>query len=530
MKAVQTASLLLIGCNHSRYISRVCAFSRNSRASIGNFLRHSNARVRFYDQQRGARATSDQIDHMDVDEDDGKDVSVKLKDVFEQEGTDGVIRLASGDERIRGLSTREMMDVVMDASKNDGGRIHTGTCASMVNAIIASLHDDVERCVEWFELLTSDEFDIVYPDLVTLSCIISSILSSDRRDEFSYESDEAMDMCRRMSKKQAGSARRKDLAMARRKKNNQLVDYTLRLKEEFDIDILYENDDFIGVTKPAGMLCYAAKTKKRQRDISLVDALSSMSIPLSTINPEARGIVHRLDRGASGAMVVAKNDNAHACLVADFFRRDITKKYFALTSGHINPQEGWIETTVAEKPARSHYSTINIYEGDVSLLEVETKTGRKHQVRSHLKQSGAPIFFDPIFFPESINQSKKTPVSIPDVIADVGAFDNNIKKIDSHSYRFFLHCSSVSIPRYDVNLESKIPNWWPIGQLNVIEASPENEDNSQEIFNDDILNSSRKDFQNMTVKSLKEACKDKQITGYSNKKKNELIDLLLASK
>ena len=207
-----------------------------------------------------------------------EDFAISLRNAPENRDIDEVIQMTSPQGRCGAifaqLSTEALLQAAINASSSDSGRINTGTCASIVNSLVASSHNDVERCIQFLDLLT-DEAAPIQPDLVTLSCIISSIQITGGNN-YQVEAERAIDICRKMSKKKAGGARRRELAAARRKRNQGSTNYAIKLKEKFNIDILYEDDDFIGVTKPAGMLCYAVKSKKRQRDVTLEDALSSM--------------------------------------------------------------------------------------------------------------------------------------------------------------------------------------------------------------------------------------------------------------
>jgi len=472
-------------------------------------------------------------------------VSRRMKEAYTALGTDGILQLYQkqafsnddddddDDVLLQDMNVSDLLRAATMASCREGDTgLNKGRCASIVNALVAASHDDADRSVAWFDVLVSSlekEDDFSSPpievDIVTLSCVISSVESAlrnsgDNGKKYGEVSNSAMGALQKMSKKQSGNARRKELAAARRKKLD--VNYKSILEGKYGIKVLFEDEDFLGVYKPAGMLCYAAKQKKRQRDVTLEDALSNVGIPLSTINPEARGIAHRLDRGASGCLIVAKNDYAHANLVSEFFRRKAQKSYITLVPnvfGETSLKAGTIDQSVDKKPALSVYNVLKTCNGGLStLVEVSTKTGRKHQVRSHLHSIGAPIYFDPIYFNED-------QFEIPGSLCNLATEQTrNHKK--AHAYKFCLHCSSLNIPRFHLECKSEIPDWWAVEPDNFMGNSSFDSAHSPSKSGDD----QREKYSNMTLIELKELCKNLKIKGYSNKRKVDLIDLIMVSK
>ena len=126
------------------------------------------------------------------------------------------------------------------------------------------------------------------------------------------------------------------------------------------------------------------------------------------------GIVHRLDKDTSGVMVIAKTPQAFFHLQNQFKQRKVKKSYLALVHGKVEPKQGDIRMPLARKPsdrkkiavrlggrqAITYYKVIDyfkIFNKDFSLLELEPKTGRTHQLRVHLKYIGYPIVSDPIY-------------------------------------------------------------------------------------------------------------------------------------
>lgn len=178
------------------------------------------------------------------------------------------------------------------------------------------------------------------------------------------------------------------------------------------VPIRYEDEHLLVVAKPAGLVVHAGAGHAHG---SLVDALAAMGVPLADpcgphegACPTGRpGIVHRLDRGTSGLLVVAKSIAAHEGLSALFRAHDIERVYTALVEGVPEPPRASIDapigrsttrrTRFAVKPdgrrAVSHYDVEEAY-GRAALLTVRLETGRTHQVRVHLTAVGHPVCGD----------------------------------------------------------------------------------------------------------------------------------------
>ena len=176
-------------------------------------------------------------------------------------------------------------------------------------------------------------------------------------------------------------------------------------------DILFEDDSLIVLDKPAGLVVHPAPGNE---DGTLVNALlAHCGDTLPGIGGERRpGIVHRLDKDTSGTMVVAKTEQALAALSEAFATRAIERSYLALCWGMLSPAVGDFEgaigrdprdrkrmTVVARggKPALSHYRTLGVAEGAVSLVECRLATGRTHQIRVHFSQAGHALLGDPVY-------------------------------------------------------------------------------------------------------------------------------------
>jgi 23S rRNA pseudouridine1911/1915/1917 synthase len=179
-------------------------------------------------------------------------------------------------------------------------------------------------------------------------------------------------------------------------------------QENIPLDILYEDDSLLVVNKPPGMVTHPAYANYSG---TLVNALLYHCNHLSTLNDATRpGIVHRLDKGTSGLMVIAKTDAAHAQLAKQFARRTISREYWAIVWGTFRERTGVIETHLGRsrsdrkrmavvengKKAITTYAVLEQFPY-LCLLQLTLKTGRTHQIRVHLAHINHPVFGDPIY-------------------------------------------------------------------------------------------------------------------------------------
>lgn len=176
------------------------------------------------------------------------------------------------------------------------------------------------------------------------------------------------------------------------------------------LPILYEDADIVVVNKPVGMAAHAAAAWSGP---TVIGALLAGGHQVTTSGPKERiGIVHRLDVGTSGAMVVAKSELAYQHLQEDFRARRVKKIYHTLVQGYLDPAQGTINAPIGRHPSRdfkmavveggrpaiTHYRTLEVLPG-VSLLEVQLETGRTHQIRVHMQAIGHCVVGDPIYGP-----------------------------------------------------------------------------------------------------------------------------------
>ena len=179
--------------------------------------------------------------------------------------------------------------------------------------------------------------------------------------------------------------------------------------QNIPLEILYEDNDIIVVNKPKGMVVHPANGNP---DGTLVNAIMSIcKDSLSGIGGEIRpGIVHRLDKNTSGAIIIAKNDKAHIALSDELKNHEIKKTYIALVRGVVKENNATINMPIARskkdrkkmdvdkngKEAVTHFKVLKRYQ-DCTLLEINIETGRTHQIRVHLSHIGYPIIGDDVY-------------------------------------------------------------------------------------------------------------------------------------
>jgi 23S rRNA pseudouridine1911/1915/1917 synthase len=168
---------------------------------------------------------------------------------------------------------------------------------------------------------------------------------------------------------------------------------------------LYEDGDIVVVDKPVGV---AAHPSPGWAGPTVTGGLAALGVRLSTSGAQERkGIVHRLDAGTTGVMVVAKSERAYTVLKSAFKQRTVTKRYHAIVQGHPDPSRGTVDAPIDRhprhdwrfavvaggKPSVTHYDMLEAFPA-ASLVDVTLETGRTHQIRVHMSALRHPCVGD----------------------------------------------------------------------------------------------------------------------------------------
>ncbi|MGH2597100.1 MAG: RluA family pseudouridine synthase [Actinomycetota bacterium] len=172
------------------------------------------------------------------------------------------------------------------------------------------------------------------------------------------------------------------------------------------IPVRFEDAHLLVVAKPAGVITHPTE---RRRTGTLVNRLLGMGVPLSSVGGPLRpGIVHRLDAGTSGLMLVAKTDGTHEALVGMFRRHDVERRYLTLVRGRVEHTAFAVEAALGRhaarvvldamtgRPAETRFEVRELLDR-ATLLEAAPQTGRTHQIRVHLRSIGHPILGDRVY-------------------------------------------------------------------------------------------------------------------------------------
>lgn len=221
--------------------------------------------------------------------------------------------------------------------------------------------------------------------------------------------------------------------------------------ETLSLEILFEDEDFLVVNKPVGILVHPTQKKEK----SLVDQLVKQFPKIKKVgeNPLRPGIVHRLDKLVSGVLLVAKTQDGFDCAKKQFLDRTIEKKYSALVYGVVKPDHFFIEFPIVRskrlgrmvalpqdkdegKDAKTECDVVKRFT-NTTLLNIQLHTGRTHQIRVHLKAFDHPIVGDTLYFKKHMKNIKRKTTS-----------------------RIFLHATSIQFENLKgelIKVESKIP-------------------------------------------------------------------------
>ena len=209
-------------------------------------------------------------------------------------------------------------------------------------------------------------------------------------------------------------------------------------------DILFEDSDALVINKPTGLMVHEGKSKiknqkskierkdnteestlvdwliKKYPDIKDVGEVPALDATRSTLHAPRPGIVHRLDRETSGAMVIAKNQETYLYLKRQFQDREVKKKYHAFVTGEMKSERGTIDKPIGRSPRDfRQWSAGRGAKGELrdavtwfrvvargkgcSFVEAQPRTGRTHQIRAHFKAIGHPVIGDKLYAPKEAN-------------------------------------------------------------------------------------------------------------------------------
>ena len=228
--------------------------------------------------------------------------------------------------------------------------------------------------------------------------------------------------------------------------------------QELPLDVIYEDEDIIVINKAKGMVVHPAAGNP---DGTLVNAIMAhCKGNLSGIGGELRpGIVHRLDKGTSGLLVIAKNDKAHLAISEQIQNREVKKTYLALVRGIVPENEATIKMPIGRstkdrkkmavtpkgKEAITHFKVLERFE-KYTYLEVKIETGRTHQIRVHMAEIGHPVVGDMVYS----NGKNEFQIEGQMLHAHRLEFKHPITKKDM--------CLEAPLPEYFVNIVSDLRN------------------------------------------------------------------------
>ena len=229
---------------------------------------------------------------------------------------------------------------------------------------------------------------------------------------------------------------------------------------DYPLEIVFEDEELLVVNKPAGLVVHPGPGHKDKTLVNILFGAKKLSSGSEKLRP---GIVHRLDKEASGLLILSKTKKSEEALIQKFKKHEIQRKYWALALRPPSPYSDWIETwwgrhpvhrkkfasfkefKTGRKKAITFYQLLKQHSSGISWLECQLKTGRTHQIRVHLSSIGSSILGDDFYGRQKLSFIK----------------NQNLKKEIQKLKRIALHAYSLSFqhPLSKKSLSFEIP--WP---------------------------------------------------------------------
>ncbi len=364
-----------------------------------------------------------------------------LSSAYDLNGTAGALDwFRSNSDIVLAKSPDDWIQTILNGSKQSKGK-----AAGIINALMGSCclpNKDPEKAELAKDLLQALSATTIAftPDLVTF-CLAHQAIKGD----FPDVSAEIMQKMESITSRNKTPLHRSE-------------SWKEDLENKFGIPVLRDAASFAVIDKPSGMYLTNVGRKGHRDDQNLDEILLKVGMSLSTLN-DSYGLVHQLDKGTPGCLVVAKHNKAHAEWIARFFLRDVEKSYTCLvdTASRTQklPQGGTVRLPVNGRPASSLYQVVECYGRIGARVSIRTRQGRKHQVRIHCSKGlDTPIILDPRYGGERIMYH---------------IHSDHMKECRAKG-RLCLHADSIVVKELDLAVHASPPDWWDgiIGDMHTI--------------------------------------------------------------
>lgn len=374
---------------------------------------------------------------------DAANLSRALRQAYREGGTIGVLQqqqqmwstISPISEDCSYQTATTMVHAALDASRGNKG-MASGVLNAMIGSCCTMQHPQTGSELASNIMFAYDELnDFFKPDLVALCLAYTATIKHDSRRAQSFLN------------RATNLYPTTDLSDLATKAPN-----WDELESRYGVSLLRDSAEYVVLSTPSGMICChsAIDLSRGDENISLEECLLANGVVLSSLNEEGRGMVHRIDRGTSGCLVLAKTNECHALLVSHFFLRKVQKSYQALvhlfnSTNYPLSDQGVVTLPIQGRPAMSSYVVEEHVSPLVARLRIVTTQGRKHQVRLHCSKGlKTPILLDPLYGGEAILFKMKSPI---------------LHRLRAEQ-KFCLHAASLVIPDFGIDVQAPIPDWW----------------------------------------------------------------------